>query len=101
MTGSEDGLSVPTMRASRVGSLPWLKMTTASASAGWALTAFSANGQVPRWTSAMSVGPEVEPREVGGLTAARGARGGVRLMSTGVTLPVMSPLPEPVNVPVS
>jgi len=29
------------------------------------------------------------------------ARGGVRLMSTGMTLPVTSPLPEFVKVPVS
>ena len=29
------------------------------------------------------------------------ARGGTRLMSTGTTVPVTSPLPEPVKVPVS
>ncbi len=41
------GSSVPTIRPSRSGELPWLKMITASAPAACALKAFWANGQVP------------------------------------------------------
>ena len=51
------GSSVPTIRPSRVGVLPWLKMMTASAPAAWALTALTANVHVPRWIRAMSAGP--------------------------------------------
>ena len=39
------------------GVLPWLKITTASAPATLALSALTANVQVPRWSSAMSFGP--------------------------------------------
>jgi len=79
-----------------------LKMTTASAPAAWALTAFSAKVQVPRWISAMSFGPEKLRRVKSAASQPLvDDRGGVRLMSTGMTGPVTSPTPLPVNEPVS
>ena len=77
-------------------------MTTASAPAAWALTALSAKVQVPRWISAMSFGPEKLRRVKSAASQPLvDDRGGVRLMSTGMTGPVTSPTPLPVNEPVS
>ena len=42
------GASVPTIRPSRAGVSPWLKMITAEAPAACALIAFVAKGQKPR-----------------------------------------------------
>ena len=100
-TDATNGASVPTMSPSRVGSLPWLKMITASAPAASALVALRAKLQPPRWISA--IWPGREPRvtkssgpagsgTIGAPTAASVkapsqplvvARGGTRLMSIG------------------
>jgi hypothetical protein len=58
--------------------------------------------QVPRWISAMSLGPpKFRPAKSAASQPLVEARGGVRLMSTGITGPVTSPLPLLVKVPVS
>ena len=78
------------------------KITTASAPAACAFAALMANPQLPRWMSAMSSGPA---KAAASKSAASQplvlARGGASARSTGMTLPVTSPEPEPVNVPVS
>jgi hypothetical protein len=101
MVGSA-GARVPTIRPSRSGVLPWLKMMTASAPAAWAFRALSAKVQVPRWISAMSLGPlKSSPAKSAASQPLVEARSPVRLMSTGITLPVTSPEPLLVKAPVS
>ena len=51
------GADVPTIRPSLAGVFPWLKITTASAPAATAFSAFCAKLHVPRWISAMSEAP--------------------------------------------
>ena len=91
------------IRPSRVGVFPWLKMITASAPAASALSALVANVHVPRWISAMSLGPlqSMPPKSAASQPLVTGSRGGTRLMSTGITFPVTSPKPLPVKEPVS
>ena len=77
-------------------------MITASAPAASAFSAFAANVHVPRWISAMSFGPlKLSPAKSAASQPLVLARGGVRLMSTGMTGPVTVPRPLPVNAPVS
>ena len=102
VTVAPSGRSVPTIRPSRVGSFPWLKMITASAPAFCAFSALMPKLHVPRWIRAMSLGP-LKSRPAKSLASQPLvlARGGTRLMSTGMTGPVISPNPEPVKAPVS
>ena len=94
---SSSSLTSPTNRPSRSGVLPWLKMITASAPAFWALNALRAKKHVPRWIRAMSFGPlKLSPAKSATSQPLVLARGGVRLMSTGMTDPVTSPTPDPV-----
>lgn len=100
--------SVSTIRPSRSGVLPWLKMMTASAPAASAFNAFTAKvhakaggGGPPRWIRAMSAGPDQSPTKSVNSQPLVVAAGSARLRSTGITLPVTSPFPLPVNVPVS
>ena len=65
---------------------------------GLSIAALSANAQVPRWISAMSEGPEKSrPVKSDASHPLVDARSPVRLMSTGITLPVTSPAPAPVS----
>ena len=57
VTAAPSGRSVPTINPSRKGVSPWLKMITASAPAACALIALMPKEQVPRWISAMLLGP--------------------------------------------
>jgi hypothetical protein len=94
--------SVPTFSAMRPGSLPWLKMTSASAPASWALRALTAKSQVPRWLRTTSAGLlRSRPAKSAGSQPLVLARSPSRLMSTGTTGPVTSPVPENSKVPVS
>ena len=95
--------SVPMMRPSRSGVLPWLKMITASAPAASALSALVPNVHVPRCIRAMSFGPlkSSPAKSAASHPLVTGSRGGVRTTSTGTTFPVTSPVPAPVNPPVS
>jgi hypothetical protein len=87
----EAGASVPMISASRVGVSPWLKMITARAPAASALSAFCANGHVPRWISAIA--PAGKPAKSAASQPLVFARGGTRLMSTATTGAVTSPKP--------
>ena len=83
------GASVPTMRGSRSGVLPWLKMITADAPAACALSAFTEKLQSPRCTRAML--PAGKPAKSDAWQPLVFARGIARLMSTAVTAAVTSP----------
>jgi hypothetical protein len=101
--------SVPTISASRAGVSPWLKITTASAPAVAAFCALRAKvhtgagaGGPPCWIKAMSFAPEKSrPAKSDASQPLVVARGGTRLMSTGMTFPVTLPSALPVNAPVS
>ena len=100
--GSSRLVASATMSSSRSGELPWLKMITASAPASSALCAFVPKKQVPRWIRAMSLSPlQSIPAKSAASQPLVEARGGVRLMSTGITWPWTVPEPLPVNTPVS
>ena len=91
------------MSPTRVGSLPWLKMTTASAPAACAFSALIPNEHVPRWMRAMSFCLEkLSPaKSAASQPLVDAPPGWFRLTSTGMTFPTISPAPEPVKVPVS
>ncbi len=77
-----------TMSPDRSGVLPWLKMITASAPATSAKCAFVPKKHVPRCTNAMSAGPlQSIPRKSASSHPLVDARGGTKLMSTGITCP--------------
>ena len=70
-------------------------MTTASAPAAWALTAFSAKVQVPRWISAIvPAGKPVKSVASHPLVWPFAVPGAGTTRSTAVTPAVTSPLPE-------
>jgi hypothetical protein len=77
-------------------------MITASAPAFSAFCALTPKVQVPRWIRAMSVPPlQSTPAKSLASQPLVLVLGGVRLMSTGITAPVIVPDPEPVKAPVS
>ena len=100
--GSSTLVASATIRPSRSGVLPWLKMMTASAPACSAYHAFVPKKQVPRWISAMSASPlQSMPAKSAASQPLVDARSPVRLMSTGMTWPSTAPEPLPVKTPVS
>ena len=71
------GANVPTIKSSRGGLSPWLKMITAEAPAASAFSALTANGQVPRWIRAMF--PTGNPAKSAASQPLVDARGGTRI----------------------
>ncbi len=105
-SGNDEAL--PTIRPSRVGLLPWLKMMVASAPAASALAALTEKKHAPLWMRAMSAGPlkssPAKSEASHPLVEVPGSAGQSdvpRARSTGITPPSTVPEPLPVNAPVS
>ena len=100
--GVESGASVPTIRPSRGRVVALVEDDHGLGAGGLGVERLDGERAGAALDQRDVVGAaEVEAGEVGRLAAAGAARGGARLMSTGITVPVTSPTPLPVKVPVS